>query len=57
MRYEKKYDVSSEIFIEKWSADDLEGKDVEYIEWAGEYELALRLKDHIETLESIEYAS
>ncbi len=35
--FEKKYGATSEEFIKGWSAEDLEGKDLEYVEWAGEY--------------------
>ena len=34
--FEKKYNISSAVFMEKLSAEDLEGRDQEYIEWAGE---------------------
>ena len=55
LKFEKKYNVSSEIFIRDWVAEDLEGKDMEYVEWAGEFELALRLNDRLTTLTSIEH--
>jgi DNA relaxase NicK len=35
--FEQKYHVTSEQFINEWAAEDLEGKDMEYVEWAGEY--------------------
>ena len=35
--FEQKYHVTSEEFIKAWVAEDLEGKDMEYVEWAGEY--------------------
>ena len=57
LKFEKKYGVSSEIFIREWSAEDLEGKDLEYVEWAGEFKLASRLHDRLETIASIEYVS
>ena len=57
LKFEKKYSVSSEIFISKWSAENLEGKDLEYVEWAGEFKLASRLHDRLETIASIEYVS
>jgi len=55
LKFEKKYNVSSEIFIRDWAAEDLEGKDMEYVEWAGEFELASRLNDRLTTLTSIEH--
>ena len=41
-RFEVKYNISSEEFINEWSAEDLKGKDLEYVEWAGEYQLFSR---------------
>ncbi len=40
-KFERKYKVSSEKFINEWSAENLEGKDLEYVEWAGEYHLSM----------------
>ena len=53
-RFEKKYNVSSDEFIEKWSAEDLKGQDMEYVEWAGEYQLSLRLNERLLALKNIE---
>ena len=52
-RFEKKYNVSSDKFIAEWSAEDLKGQDMEYVEWSGEYQLALRLNERLFTLKSI----
>ncbi len=52
-RFEKKYNISSEQFINQWTAEDLKGKDIEYVEWAGEYKLFSRLNDRFHILESI----
>lgn len=56
-RFEKKYRVTSEKFLEEWSAEDLEGKDLEYVEWAGEYNLTKRLDERLNALKSIEHVS
>ena len=56
-KFEKKYNVSSEVFINEWAAEDLEGKDMEYVEWAGEFNLALRLDDRLATLKSIKHVT
>ena len=56
-KFEKKYGVSSETFINEWSSEDLDGKDLEYVEWAGEFKLASRLHDRLATIASIEYVS
>ena len=53
-RFETKYNISSEKFINKWSAEDLKGKDLEYVEWAGEYQLFSRLHERFVVLKSIE---
>ena len=46
-KFEKKYRVTSKEFIKEWSAEDLEGKDLEYVEWAGEYNLSKRLNERL----------
>ncbi len=53
-KYEKKYNVSSDKFVADWSAEDLKGQDMEYVEWAGEYQLALQLDERLFALKSIE---
>ena len=54
-RFEQKYGVTSEYFIEHMSAEDLEGGDDEYVEWAGEYELYKRLEEKLNRLRSLQY--
>ncbi len=53
--FEKKYNVSSEVFLRDWAAENLEGKDVEYVEWAGEAKLHSRLRERLAILKGIEY--
>ncbi len=53
-RFETKYNISSEKFINEWCAEDLKGKDLEYVEWSGEYQLFSRLNDRLVVLKSIE---
>jgi hypothetical protein len=52
--FEQKYGVTSEDFISKMAAEDLEGGDDEYVHWAGEYQLAQRLREKIRRLQEIE---
>jgi hypothetical protein len=52
-KFETKYNVSSKKFINEWSAEDLRGKDLEYVEWAGEYQLFSRLNERFVVLKSI----
>ncbi len=53
-RFETKYNISSAKFINDWSAEDLEGEDMEYVEWAGEYKLFSKLIERLEVLDGIE---
>jgi len=54
-KFEKKYRVTSREFLNEWSAEDLAGKDLEYVEWAGEYNLAMRLNERLDALKSIKH--
>ena len=56
-KFEQKYNISSQTFINQWSAEDLEGGDMEYVEWAGEYDFSLTLNERLTALESIEYVA
>jgi hypothetical protein len=56
-RFEDKYNISSDTFINEWSAEDLKGEDLEYVEWAGEYQLFSRLNERLVVLKSIENAA
>ncbi len=49
--------ITSKEFITGWSAEDLEGKDLEYIEWAGEYNLSMRLHERFDALKSIQHVT
>ena len=53
--FETKYGVTSDFFIDEMSAEDLEGKDAEYIRWAGEYKLQQRLQHKLDKLKAIDY--
>ncbi|OQW99398.1 MAG: hypothetical protein BWK80_63040 [Desulfobacteraceae bacterium IS3] len=53
--FEKKYRVSSEDFITRMTAEDLENGDDEYISWAGEYKLMLRLKEKLNKLREVSF--
>lgn len=53
--FEKKYNVSSDYFIDYMAAEDLEGGDDEYVSWAGEYRLKQRLERKLSVLKGIEY--
>ena len=53
--FEEKYGVTSEHFLMTMTAEDLEGKDDEYVHWAGEYKLMQRLQDKLRKLQEISY--
>ncbi len=55
--FEEKYGVSSVVFMDEWTAENLEGQDIEYVEWAGEIKLVSRLKERLAILKDIEYDS
>ena len=53
LKFEKKYQITSEDFIKNWTAEDLKGNDMEYVGWAGEYRLSVDLNDRLNTLKNI----
>jgi len=53
--FEAKYGVGSERFMGEWTAEDLEGRDMEYVEWAGEYRLATSLMNRIDVIAGIRH--
>jgi hypothetical protein len=56
-KFEKKYNITSEEFVSRWSAEDLKGGDMEYVEWAGEYRFSLNLSERLAALKSIKHVS
>ena len=54
--FEEKYGVSSDYFIAHFAAEDLDGRDDEYVSWAGEYQLKQKLLQKLQQLREIEYA-
>ena len=57
MKFEQKYNTSSENFIQNWTAEDLEDKDMEYVIWAGEYKQFAKLKGRLNAIKSMVYVS
>ena len=53
--FEIKYQVSSDFFLSNWTSEDLEGKDDEHVNWAGEIKIRQRLANALQKLEAIEY--
>lgn len=55
--FENKYKVSSELFLAKFGAEDLNGRDEEYVRWEGELKVRQRILEDLKRLEEIEYVS
>ena len=53
--FEKRYKISSEYFLEKYSAEDLDERDDEYIRWYGEIQIRNRILTDLNKLKEIEY--
>lgn len=53
--FEQKYHITSDEFYQTMAAEDLDGGDDEYIQWAGEYELRERLRERLEQLRGLQY--
>jgi hypothetical protein len=49
--YEQRYGVDTAHFLRAMTAEDLEGGDLEYVEWAGEARLLEGLEDELTELE------
>lgn len=56
-KFEDKYQISSKEFVSSWIADDLEGQDLEYIEWLGEYRCLENVKQDLQILLSLQNVS
>ncbi|WP_373478376.1 hypothetical protein [Geminocystis sp.] len=54
-QFEEKYQISSEFFVDNWTAEDLEGGDDEYITWFGEIKTKEKLIYSLEKLQQIKY--
>lgn len=55
--FEDKYNQPSNQLRNKLRAEDMDGGDLEYLEWAGEYQLFLDLEEQIQVLKSLEYVN
>jgi hypothetical protein len=49
--------TGSKQFQDTLAAEDMEGGDLEYIEWMGEYQFFLELEEKIQSLKSLEYVN
>ncbi len=53
--FEQKYGVTSKYFISEMAAEDLDGGDGEYVQWAGEYKLMQKLQEKLHQLQELSY--
>ena len=56
-RFESFYNIPSSEFAERFSAEDLQGGDLEYVEWMGEYQLFQHLLKNLTLLKSLTYVA
>ena len=56
-KFEEKYFVNSDEFLKKYTAEDLEGKDEEYVNWYGEIKMKEKIFYDLKKLQAIEYDS
>ena len=54
--FEERYGVATTEFMERMTAEDLAGGDLEYVEWVGEYHLLQKIEADLAVLKDIEYA-
>lgn len=53
--FETKYGIDTETFLSEWTAEDLPGGDMEYVESAGEARLLAALETELGELEQARY--
>ena len=54
-QFEQRYGVDTAHFLQEMAAEDLEGGDLEYVEWAGEAKLLKGLEAELTELEHARY--
>ncbi len=55
--FEEKYQQRASQFQDALAAEDMEGGNLEYVEWMGEYQFFLELEEKIQSLKSLEYVN
>ena len=56
-KFEADYKIPSEIFLSKFTAEDMKNGDPEYIAWAGELKIRERILADINRLKEIQYVA
>jgi len=56
-KFETKYHIPSEQFMNDYTAEDLEGGDDEYVSWMGELQIRQAIWEELQLLQNIEYVT
>ncbi len=56
-KFEEKYQTSSQIFVEEYAAEDLDGGDDEYISWMGELKIRRKIAGELRKLREAKYVT
>ncbi len=56
-KFENKYQISSHLFVEEYTAEDLDGGDDEYISWMGELKIKQKIAGELHRLREAEYVT
>ncbi|MCI0469281.1 MAG: hypothetical protein L0Y62_04360 [Nitrospirae bacterium] len=56
-KFENKYKIPSETFLAKFAAEDMNGGDAEFIEWAGELKVKDKIISALKRLVEIQYVT
>lgn len=56
-RFESKYHIASEQFMNDCTVEDLDGGDDEYVSWMGEIHLRQAIREELHLLNNIEYVT
>jgi len=56
-KFEDNYQISSDIFIREYAAEDLDGGDDEYVSWMGEIKIRRKIAEELSQLKEAEYVT
>jgi len=56
-KFEDNYQISSDIFIKEYAAEDLDGGDDEYVSWMGEIKIRRKIAEELSQLKEAEYVT
>jgi len=54
-QFEQRYGTATDVFLSNLAAEDMEGGDLEYVEWAGEARLLATLENELAELEKARF--